>query len=294
MTDEAITELPPMGPGPVGPGSFPRRTDDGLFGPGSLTWRVYADPAAPLGLIAAVLLQALNPNMMRLFDAVSSNRSDPQGRAARTSRYILTTVFADAAHARAAGAMVRRQHAHATWTDPVTGNVLAADNPAWLAWTHNTLVWGVLRSCDVYGPKLAPAEQDRLIAEQFRLAELVGLDPGTLPATRAALDRYIDDQRGWLAMTLPAAEATTSLRRPKVLGNPLKVIPGLFLQDGILALLPDWGRKLYGIDGRAISLRVAQTVTRGMLEVARRSKSYNQVLSETLAEAEAHPYARAR
>lgn len=121
MTDEAHTELPPIGPGPVGPGSFRDRKDDGLFGPGSVTWRVYADPAAPLGLMAAVLMQALNPNMMRLFDAVSGNRSDPQGRATRTSQYILTTVFGDSAHAQAAGAMVRRMHTHAAWTDPHHG-----------------------------------------------------------------------------------------------------------------------------------------------------------------------------
>jgi uncharacterized protein (DUF2236 family) len=224
--------------------------------------------------MAAVLLQALNRNMMRLFDAVSSNRNDPQGRAARTGQYILTTVFADTAHAQAAGAMVRRLHAHTTWTDPTTGEVLAPDKPAWLAWTHNTLVWGVLRACDMYGPKLTPAEQDRLIAEQFRSAELVGLDPATLPATRSALDRYIDGQKGWLAMTLPAAETTTSLRRPKLWGNPFKMIPALFLQDGILALLPEWARKLYGIDGRAVTLRLARTLTRGMLAAARRSKAY--------------------
>jgi hypothetical protein len=30
--------------------------------------------------------------------------------------------------------------------------VLAPDNPAWLAWTHNTLVWAGLRSCNPYGP----------------------------------------------------------------------------------------------------------------------------------------------
>lgn len=54
---------------------------------------------------------------------------------------------------------------------------------------------------------------------------------------------------------------------------------GLFgLQDGIIALLPDWARKLYGIDGRAVRLRLARTVTRGMLAAARRSKSYDQVL----------------
>jgi uncharacterized protein (DUF2236 family) len=294
MSEEAVAELPSMAPGPVGPGQFPNRKDDGLFGPGSLTWRVYADPAAPIGMMAALLLQGLNPNMLRLFDAVSVNRSDPQGRATRTSQYILTTVFGDTAHAQAAGALVRRMHAHEKWTDPTSGEAIAADTPAWLAWTHNTLVWGVLHSCDVYGPSLTPSEQDRLVVEQLRAAGLVGLDPATLPATRAALDSYIDGQKGWLAMTLPAAESSVSLRRPKLWGNPLKTIPAFLLQEGILALAPDWARRLYGIEGQAMSRWLGRTATSVILAIARRSKSYNQVLSDTLAEAEVHPFARVK
>jgi uncharacterized protein (DUF2236 family) len=294
MTDEAATALPPVAPGPMGPGSFPNRRDDGLFGPGSVTWRVYADPAAPIGMMAALLLQGLNPNMLRLFDAVSVNSRDPQGRATRTGQYVLTTVFADTAHAQAAGALVRRMHAQAKWTDPTTGEVIAADKPVWLAWTHNTLVWGVLRSCDVYGPSLAPSDQDGLVAEQLRAAALVGLDPATLPATRAALDSYIDGQKGWLAMTLPAAESSVSLRRPKLWGNPLKTIPAFFLQEGILALAPDWTRRLYGIEGQAMSRLLGRTVTRVIIAIARRSKSYSQVLGDTLAEVEAHPFAKVK
>jgi hypothetical protein len=43
-----------------------------------------------------------------------------------------------------------------------------------------------------------------------------------------------------------------------------------------------------------MSLRLAQTLTRGILAVARRSKSYDQILRETLAETEAHPFARVK
>lgn len=40
-------------------------TDDlGYFGPGSMTWRVLADPAAGVGGVRALFLQALHPLAM--------------------------------------------------------------------------------------------------------------------------------------------------------------------------------------------------------------------------------------
>jgi hypothetical protein len=39
---------------------------------------------------------------------------------------------------------------------------------------------------------------------------------------------------------------------------------------------------------------LGRTATSVILAIARRSKSYNQVLSDTLAEAEAHPFARVK
>jgi hypothetical protein len=84
------------------------------------------------------------------------------------------------------------------------------------------------------------------------------------------------------------------LRRPTLWGNLLKTIPAFLLQEGILALAPDWARRLYGIEGQAMSRWLGRTATSVILAIARRSKSYNQVLSDTLAEAEAHPFARVK
>ncbi len=122
------------------------RQDDGLFGPDSVTWRLFADPASSLGAVCGILLQTLNPDMMTLFSKVSANYGDAAGRAARTVKYLDTTVFGDTAHALAAGEAVRRMHRHAKWTDERTGRVLVADEPDWLVWTHNTLVWGICAS----------------------------------------------------------------------------------------------------------------------------------------------------
>lgn len=150
------------------------RQDDGLFGPDSVTWRLFTDPASTLGAVCGVLLQSLNPDMMTLFSKVSDNYGDPVGRAARTVKYLDTTIFGDTAHALAAGEAVRRMHRHAQWTDERTGRTLIADDPDWLAWTYNTLVWGILRSSELYGPSLTAAERDRFVTEQH----LRGADRG--------------------------------------------------------------------------------------------------------------------
>ena len=39
--------------------------DDGLFGPGSVTWRVHLEPVLWVGGFRALLLQSLHPRVMR-------------------------------------------------------------------------------------------------------------------------------------------------------------------------------------------------------------------------------------
>jgi len=270
------------------------REDEGYFGPESVSWRLFSDPSSKLGGVAAVLMQALNPNMMWLFDKVTNSWSDLQGRAERTGQFIDTTIFGDKAHADAAGASVHRMHSHATWTDPRTGQTLEANTPEWLEWTHNTVVWGVVRAADFFGPELTVAEQDRFVLEQHKAAELVGIDASRLPSTRAELDAYIDEQRDWMALTIPAAEVSRELRKPSFKGNPVKVWTGIVIQDGILALLPDWALLLYGVAGRPMNLRAAARTTKGMIATARRSRSYDAVISELTTRVDTHPYRKVR
>lgn len=270
------------------------REDDGYYGPDSVSWKLFADPSAKLGGVAAILMQALNPQMMRLFDAASGYATDMAGRAERTGRYIDTTIFGDKAHAEAAGASVRRMHSASKWTDPQTGIEYAADTQPWLEWTHNTVTWGVLRAADEFGPALTPAEQDRFVSEQHIAARLAGVETEGLAATRAELDSYMDEQRSWMALTLPAAELAKNLRRPGLRGNPLKVWTGIVIQDGILWLLPEWARELYGIEGRPMNLRAAASTTRKMIATARRSAGYDQIITEITDRVDTHPYRKVR
>ncbi|WP_343317634.1 oxygenase MpaB family protein [Arthrobacter sp. TMP15] len=269
-------------------------TDEGYFGPESVSWILFSDPSSKLGGVAAILMQALNPMMMRLFDQTSGYATDMEGRAERTGRYIDTTIFGDRAHADAAGTSVRRMHAHAHWTDPKTGMELRADNHDWLVWTHNTVVWGVLRGADAFGPDLTIDQQDTFIQEQHKAAELVGIDPSILSSTRAELDSYMDEQKSWMALTLPAAELAKGLRKPNLKGNPVKVWAGIIVQDGILFMLPDWARQLYGIEGRPLNLGSAARLTRRFIAGARKKSSRAELISEITERVSTHPYRKVR
>lgn len=269
--------------------------DTGYFGPGSISWRLYSDPSSKLGGVAALLLQSLNPQMMRVFTGTSDYATDVEGRGERTGRYIDTTTFGDRAHADAAGAAVQRLHAASVWTDPRTGEELRADTQEWLAWTHNCIVYGVLRAADAFGPTLTVAEQDRFVTEQHAAARIVGITGDEfLPASRIALDRYIDDNKDWMALTLPAAEISRSMRKPVLAGNPFKVWAGVNIQDGILSLLPDWALLLFGIEGRPMNLRAAARTTRRLIASARAGRSSEDLITEITERVQTHPYQKLR
>lgn len=268
---------------------------DGYFSPDSVSWKIYADPSSKLGGVAGILLQSLNPMMMRLFSQTSNYATDIEGRGERTGRYIDTTVFGDRAHADAAGEAVQRLHANSVWTDPHTGEVHRADRQDWLAWTHNSLVYSLLRAADAFGPRLTRAEEDQFVFEQHEAARIVGItDERLLPSTRAELDVYIEENKDWMALSLPAAEISRNLRKPNLRGNPLKMWAGVIVQDGILSLLPDWALLLFGIEGRPMNLRAAARTTARMIARARASTSTEQMITEITQRVNVHPYRKVR
>ncbi|WP_255808397.1 oxygenase MpaB family protein [Leucobacter aridicollis] len=294
-TSQVPTRGCPVAHGPGSVHDIVDRSDNGYFGPDSVSWKVFADPASKLGGVAAILLQSLNPMMMRLFAETSDYLADVEGRGERTGRYLDTIVYGDRAHAEAAAESVNRLHAASTWTDPRTGQILRADNEEWLAWTHNTLVYGLLRAADAFGPGLSGADQDRFVVEQHVAACLVEIeDESYLPSTRAELDAYIETNKDWMALTLPAAELSRSLRKPSLSGNPVATWVTVNVQDGILSLLPDWALLLFGIEGRPMNLSAAAKTTRKIVDSARQNASAADMIAEVTSRVETHPYRKVR
>jgi uncharacterized protein (DUF2236 family) len=229
--------------------SVPERpADDGLFGPGSVTWRLAGTLTAPVAGVRALLLQALHPLAMAGVDQHSAWRTDPGERLASTSAYEITISFGEVAAASAAAARVRRIHSRVRGTDPATGRPYAADDPALLLWVHNALVDSQLACARLYGV-ISADDADRYVREQVAAAEVIGVPAELVPASAAGLGAYFEAVRPELACTPAAATAMSYL--VDYVGSDAQDAAGeeaemwRDVRDAAIAALPDWAIGLY-------------------------------------------------
>ena len=252
------------------------RDDVGLFGPGSVTWKLHQEPILLLGGLRSLYLQALHPRAVAGVAQNSTFRSDPWGRLSRTSEYVGTVVYGSTAEVEVAASRLRRLHSRMTATDPDTGETFHIDEPDLLRWVHVAEVESFLTTARRAGLKLNDDEVDTYYTEQLRAAELVGLDPSTVPATAAEVAAYYEAMQPVLRLTKDSAETALFLTVPPVpetwgsrpvrLG--LTLGPTRWAYFGIagtaFALLPGWARKMYGGLGLPTTDVSADLSVRGM------------------------------
>ncbi len=176
--------------------------DAGLFGPGSVAWKVHAHPAALVGGLRSLIVQTLHPLAMAAVAQHSDYRSDPLGRLQRTSAFVATTTYGSTAQAGRAVCAVRRAHEHVRGVAP-DGRTYYANDPALLAWVHHVEVESFVLAYQRVGPGLSDAEADRYVAEMAGLGDLMGARP---------LFSRVEPLRRWLA-DHPEARATPEARR---------------------------------------------------------------------------------
>jgi uncharacterized protein (DUF2236 family) len=228
--------------------------DPGLFGPDSVTWKVHRELIVTVGGLRSLYLQALLPRAVAGVEQNSRYRKDPWGRLARTSTYVTTVIYGTTEEAERAGRRVRAIHGRMTAVDRKTGERYRVDDPDLLRWVHVTEVESFLTAAQRGGLRLSPAEADEYYREQTRTAALVGLDPGSVPATVADVEAYYDEMRPSLELTVDSAATGIFLTVPPLpFGLGLTPVRGVSLSVSALAIgmLPPWARKLYGLPGLA-------------------------------------------
>ena len=173
---ESATGLFSHAPDPLAD-TFDHLGDPGLFGPGSVTWWLMSDPAAFVGGIRSLLVQAAHPEVVAGVGDHSAYREDPLGRLSRTAAYVAATTYGSLPEVDAALGVVRAAHRPVSGTSHRGFSYDAAD-PGMGAWVHNALVDSFLAARRAYGPTpVSDADADAYVAEQVRLGERLGVSP---------------------------------------------------------------------------------------------------------------------
>ncbi|MBO0690195.1 MAG: DUF2236 domain-containing protein [Candidatus Dormibacteraeota bacterium] len=222
--------------------------DLGLFGPGSVAWRLHREPALLVGGLRALMLQALHPLAMAAVTDFSDYRSDVWGRYDRTTNYVVTTIFGTTRQAEALGRRVREVHRPMRGVDAVTGQAYAADDPVLLLWVHAALVESFAVAYQRFVRPLTTGELDAYVGEMVRQAELVGLEAASVPATWEQLQGFLTRMRPALLATPAATDALYTVLHPPL---PSWRRPAWWaIARAALSLLPDYALELYGLRRR--------------------------------------------
>jgi uncharacterized protein (DUF2236 family) len=190
------------------------QSDLGLFGPESVTWKIYSHPITVVGGFRALMIQALHPLAMAGVTLHSDYKSDPLGRFRRTAQYLHDVVFMDTESAYEAAARLRRIHERVNGIDPVTGGAFSATDPETLLWVHCAQAYSFLVARREFVGDLTHEEQERYLAEYVIAGELLGIPRSMIPSTRAEYREYFASMLPSLCSSESATEAIGLAARP--------------------------------------------------------------------------------
>ena len=211
--------------------------DPGLFGPESISWQLHADAAAGIGGVRALLMQALHPEAMAGVAKHSTYKTDPWGRLARTAEYISVITFGTTAEAETAAARVKQVHQR-----------LGVDRPDLLLWVHLGFVDSLLRAAQRSGLAITEKDANKYVAELVIAAELLGAPDA--PRTQAELVTAIEEFMPVLSASKEAKDAARFIAFPPMSLTTRMLTPAAPAWASVaataFALLPAWGRQMYG------------------------------------------------
>ncbi|HJC59200.1 MAG TPA: DUF2236 domain-containing protein [Candidatus Dietzia intestinigallinarum] len=230
------------------------RTDEGLFGPGSVAWKVWTFPASALqGFARAVTIEHLDPDLTAAVDETGQVIQRTPLRYDRTMEYFSAVLFADTPTVIRMSDILMKVHSRAYGTNKVTGNEYDSNDPDSQLWIHITAWHSILYVYETFGPgRLSRDEENEYWRQCAIAAEVQPIRPEQVPRSRGEVQKYFDDWRDRLSASEAAIAnvdhilngfETIEPRVPRVvqkLGRPV-------LRASIIATYPRWMRPMLGV-----------------------------------------------
>ncbi len=225
--------LPPGRPG-----------DPGLFGPGSVAWRVNGEAVLLVAGPRALLMQIAHPLVAAGVARHSDFPAAAFERLGRTLEATLAISFGDAEQARAAAASVTAVHRRVAGRT-ASGVAYSALDPELLLWVWATLVDSALVAHRRLVGGLSEGEEGRYVADMRSLALAMHTPARVLPGDLSAFRGYVDRTLGGLEVTPDARRLAPAILTPPL---PAALLPLGALQRRItVGLLSEPLRRAYGL-----------------------------------------------
>ena len=220
----------------------------GLFGPGTITWRIHSDPLFGLATLRSLALRVLHPEGLSGVFATARRVDDPWDRLTWTLRHLGVTTFGNGAEVAVAGARMRAVLMQISGVTSSGANY-RGDDPDLLLWLHCCQVSSFVEVTRRGGLQLTDTEHETYVREQQRMAAVWGLEPDEVPGSRSELIQYFRAARSRLRMTAPARafiDAIISPAVPELMTLTQRNRPAWAPVAGLaFGSLPGWARRLY-------------------------------------------------
>jgi uncharacterized protein (DUF2236 family) len=170
----------------------------GFFGPDSMVRRLHRERLVLFSGVRALLMQACDPLAVVGFRRHSIIFDNPQARLQRTDERMSRIYFGSREEAEETGRVVQAMHRRVRGKTPARygpipkGTPYDASDPELGLWVLATLADSALVYYERIFGFLADSECERYWSEYRQVGELLGLPPGSMPATHRALKQYVD------------------------------------------------------------------------------------------------------
>jgi len=177
--------------------SFPDNEKvEGLFGPGSMHWKIYRSPSMIFGAYSALLLQIAHPAVADGVAQFSQFSKDYLGRAERTFTSMIKIYFGDQKTALQSGRKLHHIHNMIRGKIKVKKNGTlkeedyCANDPEHLCWVQATLVATSIQVYEMVVEELSYQEKERFFQESKISAKVMGIPSNKYPYDYAAFQKY--------------------------------------------------------------------------------------------------------
>jgi len=175
---------------------------DGFFAADSMVRRLHRERLVLFSGVGAPLMQACDPVAVVGFQRHSVIYDDPQARLLRTDERMSRIYFGTREEAEGTGGVVQAMHRRVRGKTAVAYGPIPkatrydASDPELGLWVLASVADSALVYYESVFGDLAQSERERYWSEYRHVGELLGLPPGSMPATYSGLRRYIDGRLG--------------------------------------------------------------------------------------------------